>query len=155
MDVRIVCSVAGARGEYRDLQADLGEVEGIEIVLSAVEIAADGVVVSLRARQNARTDELDAVYQAALGEWEPMAVAAGHRGERPLAPPAQPGALLNAIALGLKDDLGTPYRRRSSQAAGTGTEWDAVWRFDPTPPTRATRLVVAIDGASGAYRLLL
>ena len=153
--MRIVCAVAGARDEYRDLQAELGEVDGIEIVLSAVQLDTDGVVVHLHAPRNARRDALDARHEAAVEDWEPVAAAAGRRGDRPPNPPAQPGALLNTIALCLQDDVGTRYRRRGSQAAGTGTEWDAVWRFDPAPPARATQLTVAIDGASGACRLPL
>jgi hypothetical protein len=49
----------------------------------------------------------------------------------------------------LRDDVDTTYRWQSSQAGGTGTEWDAVWRFAPRAPPEARELTVAIDSADG------
>lgn len=148
--------MAGARDGQPDLQVHLGEVDGIEIVLRGVEFTADGVVVHLFARQDALTHELDAAYRTAFEAWAKEAIAARRRGERPPDAPAQPGAMLNEISLRLQDDAGTSYWWRSSQAAGTGTEWDAVWRFEPEPPPEATQLSVALDAASGSvYSLLL
>jgi hypothetical protein len=147
--------VAGASEGPSELEAELGEVAGIEIVLRRVELTADTVVIHLRARQGALTAALDAAHRTAMEAWEHEMLAARSRGERPPDPPAQPGAVLNAIALRLRDDAKTSYRRLGSQAAGTGTEWDAIWRFGPQPPPGATRLSVTIDGTTAGYSLQL
>lgn len=133
----------------------LGEIEGIAIVLRAVDVSADGVVVHLGARRNARTDELDCAFETAVEAWELVAVAARHRGQRPPTAPAQPGAMLGDVPLCLHDDAGTDYRWLGGQAAGTGTEWDALRRFGPAPPPQATRLSVSIDGSVGGHSLRL
>jgi hypothetical protein len=125
----------------------LGTVEGIEIVLRELRCTEEGVTVDLSGRANATTEQLDAAYRAAWDEWEPVAIDAGKRGVRPPDPPTQPGVRLNAIPMTLSDDAGTAYRWRGSQAAGTGTEWDALRRFVPSPPPQATSLTVAIDSA--------
>jgi hypothetical protein len=140
-------------GDDQDIGSDvavlLGSVDGIQVVLRGVQRTSDGVVVQLYGRPSERTDRLDADYRAAFEEWARLAVAAKERGERPPAPPPQPGELLNGIGLTLRDDVNTPYRRHSRQAGGSGTEWDAVWRFAPGPPPEATDLTVAIDSADG------
>ena len=71
------------------------------------------------------------------------------RGERPPDPPEQPGAMLGELGLRLSDDVETCYRRRRAQAAGTGTEWEAIWWFTPAPPPSARRLHIAIDEIPG------
>jgi hypothetical protein len=147
--------VAGASEGPSDLEAELGEVAGIEIVLCRVQFTGDSVAIHLRGRQSAVTDALDAAYRIAFAAWEHEALAAKRRGERPPDPPAQPGEVLSAIALRLRDDARTSYRLLGSQAAGTGTEWDAIWRFGPQPPPGATRLSVTIDGTTAGYSLLL
>jgi hypothetical protein len=147
--------VAGASEEPSDLEADLGEVAGVEIVLCRVQLTADAVVLHLRGRRSAVTDALDTAYRIAFAAWEPEALAAARRGERPPDPPPQPGTVLSTIALRLHDDARTSYRILGSQAAGTGTEWDAIWRFGPQPPPEATRLSVTIDGTTAGYSLQL
>jgi hypothetical protein len=145
--------MAAARDGWSDLDADLGEIDGIAVILDAVGFADGAIVVHLRARRSMRRDELDAGFQAAFANWEQVASAARERGERPPDPPPQPGALLNAIALRLHDDAGTSYRWLGSQAAGTGTEWDAIRRFGPQPPAEATRLTLTLGDATGGYSL--
>jgi hypothetical protein len=147
--------VAGASEGPSELEAELGEVAGIEIVLCGVELTVDTVVIHLRARQSAVTEALDAAHRTALLAWEHELGAAERRGERPPDPPAQPGSVLNAIALRLQDDAKTSYRWLGSQAGGTGSEWDAIWRFGPQPPPEATRLSVTIDGTTAGYSLQL
>lgn len=131
-----------------NLDADLGVIDGVVIVLCRVEIDAE-VAVCIAARPNARTATRDAAHRAAFESWAAEALTFNSRCERPPNPPAQPGEILTAIALSITDDVGTSYRSRSRQAAGTGTEWDAIWRFGPVPPPAATRLWVAIDDLSG------
>jgi hypothetical protein len=122
-----------------DLGVVLGSVDGIEVVLRGVQCGSDGVVIHLYGRPSKRTDRLDAEYRVAFEEWAGLAVAAKERDERPPAPPPQPGELLNGLALTLRDDVDTTYRWHSTQAAGSGTEWDAVWRFAPGPPPESRR----------------
>jgi hypothetical protein len=125
----------------------LGTVDGIEIVLRALRCTDERVTVDVYGRANALTEELDAAYRAAWDEWEPVAIDAKRRGVRPPDPPTQPGTRLNDIRMWVSDDAGTAYRWQGSQAAGTGTEWDALRRFAPAPPPEATSLTVAIDSA--------
>jgi hypothetical protein len=125
----------------------LGTVDGIEIVLRALRCTDEGVTVELYGRANALTEQLDATFQAAWDEWEPVAIDAKRRGVRAPDPPTQPGTRLSDIPMTLSDDAGTAYEWRGSQAAGTGTEWDALRHFAPPPPPEATLLTVAIDGA--------
>jgi hypothetical protein len=130
-----------------DLAVVLGSVDGIEVVLRGVQCTSDGVVIHLYGRPSERRDQLDADYRAAFEEWARVGVAAKERGERPPTPPPQPGERLNGLGLILRDDVDTTYRWQSRQAGGTGTEWDAVWRFAPEPPPEARDLTVAIDSA--------
>ena len=140
-------------GDDQDIGSDLGvvlgSVDGIEVVLRGVQCGSDGVVIHLYGRPSERTDRLDAEYRVAFEEWAGLAVAAKERGERPPPPPPQPGELLNGLGLTVRDDVDTTYRWHSTQAAGSGTEWDAVWRFAPGPPPEARDLTVAIDSADG------
>jgi hypothetical protein len=130
-----------------DVSVALGSVDGIEVVLRGVQCTSDGVVIHLYGRPSERTDRLDADYRAAFEGWARLAVAAKKRGERAPDPPPQPGELLNGLELTLRDDVNTTYRWQSTQAGGSGTEWDAVWRFTPRPPPEARDLTVAIDSA--------
>ena len=47
--------------------------------------------------------------------------------------------MLADVPVSVRDDLGTGYRLRSRWAAGTGTEWAATWRFEPSVPSNATQ----------------
>jgi hypothetical protein len=132
-----------------DLGVALGRFDGIEVVLRDVQCSFDGVVIRLYGRPSELTDRLDADYRAAFEEWAGLAIAAKQRGERPPDPPPQPGELLSRLGLTLRDDVDTTYRWHSTQAAGSGTEWDAVWRFAPGPPPGARELTVALGGADG------
>lgn len=141
--------MGGDQDSNPDRAVVLGSVDGIEIVLRGVRCTSDGVVMHLYGRRSERTDRLDAEHLAAFEDWAHLAVAAKERGEPPPLPPPQPGERLNGLGLTLRDDVDTTYRWQSSQAGGTGTEWDAVWRFAPGPPPEARELTVAIDSADG------
>jgi hypothetical protein len=132
-----------------DLGAALGSVDGIEVVLRDIQCSSEGVVIRLYGRPSELTHRLDADHRAAFEEWAGLAVAAQERGERPPDPPPQPGELLSRLGLTLRDDVDTTYRWYSTQAAGSGTEWDAAWRFAPGPPPGARELTVAIGSADG------
>jgi hypothetical protein len=125
----------------------LGTVDGIEIVLRALRCTDEGVTVDLYGRANPTTEQLDAAYRAAWDEWEPVAIDAKKRGVSAPDPPTQPGTRLNAVRMWVSDDVGTAYQWHGSQAAGTGTEWDALRHFAPAPPPEATLLTIAIDTA--------
>ena len=126
-------------------EAFLGILNGIPIVATSVHCTATGVVVDLRCRENDVTRALDAEYEAAFDAWVPQARLAEKRGVRPVDPPEQPGEFLMNIPLRLTDDVGTPYRASSKQAAGTGTEWEGRWTYKPAVPAAARRLTLALD----------
>ena len=62
--------------------------------------------------------------------------------------PELPGAMLGQLDIVVTDDVGTRYEPRSSSAGGNGTEWRALWKFEPGVPATARRLAVAIGGDS-------
>ena len=127
---------------------DLAEIDGVPIVVEGVELG-EKVIVRLAARRNDRTDALDAVFDAALEAWAKVAVEHTSKGERPPRPPVQPGVVVfGELGVGLADDVGTAYRRVGGQVAGTGTEWDAIWRFEPAPPSAARKLRIAATNGS-------
>jgi hypothetical protein len=133
--------------------ADLVDIDGIMVIVRCVEIA-DTVTVRLTARRNHATDALDAEYLAAA--WAETAIEHRRRGADPPVPPRQPGQPLAELNLTIADDAGTPYRCLGKEAGGTGTEWDATWRFAPSPPQDAREIrVVASDGDSTERALAL
>jgi hypothetical protein len=128
---------------------DLIVLDGVAVFVRAVEIG-EQIAVRLCARRNARTDALDAAYDAAFEAWASVAVDSKAKGLRPPDPPRQPGAVLGELSVQIFDDVDTAYRWVGTEAAGTGTEWDAAWRFEPLPPPLARLLrVVAGDEQPG------
>ncbi len=126
-------------------EAVLGEVDGICVVFGALLATSTGVVIYLYAPRNEVTDALDASYETAFQDWASQADPAMRQGERHADPPQQPPTVLMNIPLVLSDDVRTPYRCSQKAAGGTGTEWEATWRFQPAIAKRATRLTVAIE----------
>ena len=62
--------------------------------------------------------------------------AAGH-------PPPMPAVpVFEQISTQISDELGTEYRQVGGQVAGDGTEWDAIWTFQPEPPEDARELTI-------------
>lgn len=62
--------------------------------------------------------------------------AAGH-------PPPMPAvSVFERIRVQISDELGTEYKQVDGQVAGTGTEWDAIWTYQPEPPEEALELTM-------------
>lgn len=129
--------------------AVLGEVGGVPVVLEAVVLRASGVLIFLAARRNLVTAELDANYRSAFEAWAENARLVRERGGDPPHPPDQPGAMLAKLGLVVRDDIGTSYRWAGTSSAGTGTEWEATWRFQPAVPRQARLLTILINDADG------
>jgi hypothetical protein len=115
-----------------DLAVVLGSVDGIEVVLRGVQCGSDDVVIHLYGRPSDRTDRLDADYRVAFEEWAGLAVAAKERGERPPAPPPQPGELLNSLWLTLRDDVDTTIAGTARRPVGRAR---SGMRFGASPRT--------------------
>lgn len=83
-----------------------------------------------------------AEHEAWLSEWE----AARARGETepPSHPPPWPSTrvLTEDLRLQLRDDVTTKYAWAGHQSGGTGTEWQATWRFKPGIPEGASSVTV-------------
>lgn len=122
----------------------IGEHQGVPIRLEAVVLRRSGVLVFLAACRNHITDQLDAAYRDAFAEWAEQVKAARERGEEPPRPPDEPGGLMQ-MRLAIQDDTGTAYQWAGSLSGGSGTEWEAIRRFQPAVPTVARTLTVAID----------
>jgi hypothetical protein len=120
--------------------ARIAEVDGLELMLLSVEMWTASVIIHLAATETPLTDRLTAEQKAELERWarDP------HRTDLP----EMPGALLGRLELTVADDVGTRYQPSSSHAGGNGTEWRALWRFEPGVPEAATRLTVAIGDDS-------
>ncbi len=125
----------------------LVDVDGVTVVLTAVELWTHKVVIHLQAASSPRRDELDAEHRAAFARWTERAEAARAAGDEPPWPPPHGGALHMGLPLTLSDDAGTDYVSRGTQGGGTGTEWLSRWEFAPGVPDGATRLTVTVAGA--------
>jgi hypothetical protein len=133
-------------------EAVLGEVKGVTVVLGALLSTRTGVVIYLYGLPNESTRAWDAEYDAALQEWISDLQAARERGESspPRDPPTQPGTILtHGMRLKLTDDLGTRYECAGYGAGGTGTEWEATWRFKPGIREEASTVTVTFDPNAG------
>jgi hypothetical protein len=118
----------------------LAEVDGLELMLLSVELWTKSVFVHLAATETALTDRLTAEQKAELDRWAQDPTRSDL--------PEVPGAMLGRMSLTVADDAGTDYRPSSSQAGGTGTEWRAMWQFEPGVPDSASRLTIAIEDES-------
>jgi len=110
----------------------LGDVEGVSVVLVGVETDDARVTFHLQGLPSELTRRRDRDYATAFATWRATRLADGRNaaGRRP----AQPGEVLAKLPLAVADALGTDYRRRSSTAGGSGTEWSARVSFEPAPP---------------------
>jgi len=115
------------------------------VVLEAVVVRQSGVLVFLAGRRNDITDKLDAAWHAAFEDWAKQRRSARERGDQPPPPPEQPGVILKDLQLVIRDDAGTAYQWAGTSFGGTGSEWEAWWRFHPSVPCAAHTLTVAID----------
>ncbi len=133
--------------------AVIGKIDGIAIVIEAAVLGRSGVLVALTAKRSATTGELQAGWQQEFAQWIDDSRAAREDGNEPPAPPPERGvALYRNVALVLCDDVDTPYRWVGTSMGGSGSEWEALWRFKPAVPAAARTLTVAIDGDANRRR---
>jgi hypothetical protein len=126
----------------------LARLDGLSVALVSVELWRSSVVVRTAALPTALSERLEMEHREAMRSWENRAGSAHDKGAVP--PPPEHPAVQRLLALSLKlsDDLATPYRVSRRSAGGTGTEWRAEWRFVPSLPTGASRLIVSVDAPS-------
>ncbi len=131
----------------------VADVDGLTVVLIAVELWTSGLILHLAGLRSAITDELDVEYQAAMAHWVTLADEAQATGARVPAPHA-PGERLTRLPLTVADDVGTRYEAVGRQGGGSGSEWRSQWQLTPGVPAAATRLRVAVDGPGGEGSVL-
>jgi hypothetical protein len=127
----------------------LGQVNGITVVLASVERGTTSVGLNLCCPSNEVTRGMDARHEADFEAWVSERTATRDGGERGPDPPKQPGAFLNDLPLALADDVGTVYAAPRKRAAGSGTEWEGKWTFEPASPPEARSLTVSLDVPGG------
>lgn len=140
-----------------DLPADLLLVHGIALELHHVLRGEARVDLECELRADEAYQRRAVEHERAMRAWGVGAVQKQHAWESrgdlsvprpPLGPPpAEPADLFANLAMGVSDDLGSPYRFRSSSLGGTGTERQLRWRFEPTASTVGSSLSVSIDGS--------
>lgn len=127
-------------------EVEIAEIDGITVVLGALLAIRTGVVLYCYALENDRTRALDSIHAAEYEAWGSEWEAARARGETepPSHPPPWPGTrvLTEDLRLQLRDDVRTEYAWAGDQSGGTGTAWQATWRFKPGIPGSARSATV-------------
>jgi hypothetical protein len=125
------------------LSARCATIDGVDLILDAVELVDAFVVVHASLVESTLTRQLDQDYSAAVRSWEVRPA-----GKRGIWPPWPSEQFFRRAVPTLRDDRYTPYRVSSSQVGGSGTEWKAEWWFEPAAPPDARRfeIEVVVDG---------
>jgi hypothetical protein len=126
----------------------LAEVDGVSVMLVAVELWTSTVIVRV-AGTGGPEPEPAAGRSGATSVWWRVA---GDARAAASGPPGPRGLGLPGVPLRLTDDVGTSYAITGGQAAGE-PPWRAEHRFVPGVPASASRLAVAVersDGSDGA-----
>lgn len=125
---------------------DLGSVAGVKVVLVGVETDDARLTFHLKGLPSEVTRRRDSDYASVFATWRETRLAGGANaaGRRP----AQPGEVLAKLPLAVSDAHGTDYRRRSSAAGGTGTEWSAKVSFEPAPPVDLDHIQLTVGGGA-------
>ena len=131
--------------------AALIDIEDTTLVLRTVEFWQRGTRLRAAYMRTALTDTMDADHEAELEAW-----AAEHRGERERGIPVRrpphdaPGMRrLEAVALTLRDDIGTTYSSSSWMMSGGGNEWEMERGFAPGVPLEASSVHVDVGDHAG------
>jgi hypothetical protein len=118
--------------------------DGVDVILTSIELWTLGTYVSFAGVKGPETGRLDVADEANLAIWmrrrrsDPTGVRQ--------AAPSLPGHRLADLQITLADNMGTPYRRVSATAGGSGNEWRAQVAFAPGVPERAQVLILgAVD----------
>lgn len=131
----------------------LVDADGITVILTVVEVWTRRVVVHLGGLSSPKGDDLDDEFKAAFARWAELTKAERAAGREPTPPPRQPATRLMSLPMSLSDDVGTDDRSNGRSAAGSDTEWESRWTFNPGVPEEATRLTVTVEGTdSGPAR---
>lgn len=133
-------------------QQDVGSVDGVSLVLAAIEVADGHPVVRVEGVPSERTRAIDAEYEVAFAAWAERLLRARREGAATPPPPAQVGERLDALSVSVRDDAGTTYRMCRKAFGGTGTEWTGVWTFEPTVPADAKAIHVSVELPKAAKR---
>jgi hypothetical protein len=111
----------------------VGDVDGAQVVLVQVSVA-NHIEVMFDAQGGPARQAVLADYRDRFEQW------AARPDQRNVSPPDFPGERISVLRPQVSDDLGTTYRAVSGQAGGSGTEWEATWRYLPIPPSDARLL---------------
>jgi hypothetical protein len=125
----------------------LGEVDGITVVVTRIELWTSRLIVRLEALQNQLTDALDATYDTEWKAWERRWVEDRAAAEaEDLTPPEQPSApRLSGLPLSVADDVGTRYHAIGTATGGSEHPWRSEWRLEPGVPASASVLRIALE----------
>jgi hypothetical protein len=140
--------MAGAVRVFAPVQ-ELGEVDGVTLVLLTVEVLDDLTVVRFYCPSNARTRALDEEHERHMQEF----IERFHRGDRTPPPEAPAHTLLAGDvyprSITLDDGCGTEFSFHSGQTGGPG-EWliDAKFRGVPAPQARDLTVSLALPNAT-------
>jgi hypothetical protein len=123
-----------------DQPVELGEVDGLGVLLTAVTVDIR-LGVHLQFADDDRRRPREAEFLLRRDEELTQAAASGS------APPPDPAQSLTAVTIKLTDDLGTMYERTAGRFGGSGTEFQGMWLFQPPPPARARQLRITAQAA--------
>jgi hypothetical protein len=125
----------------------LGEVDGITVVLTRVELWTSRLIVRLEALQNRLTDALDATFDTEWKAWERRWIEDRSAAEaEDLPPPEQPSVpRLSGLPLSVADDLGSRYHAIGTATGGSEHPWRSEWRLEPGVPPSASALKVTLE----------
>jgi hypothetical protein len=126
----------------------LGEVEGIAVELTRIELWSSWLVLRLEAVRSQITDALDSTFEAAWEayqrRWSEHRAAA--QAPEDLWPPEPPSvARLRQVPLSVADDVGTRYHAIANATGGPEHPWRSEWRLEPAVPAAADLLRIALE----------
>jgi hypothetical protein len=117
----------------------LADVDGVSVVLVAIELWTSTVIVRIAATGGPEADTGASTPGGTTTWW---GAAGASRAEAQ--PPRPWGLMLLRLSLALSDDVGTTYLPKGGQAGGE-PPWRAEQCFMPRVPASASRLTVAVE----------
>jgi hypothetical protein len=125
----------------------LGEVDGIMVLVTRIELWSLRLIVRLEALPNKLTDALDATFDTDWKAWERRWVEHRAAAEaEDLPPPEQPSVpRLGKLPLSVADDAGTRYHSIGTSTGGSEHPWRSEWRLEPGVPPLVSVLRIALE----------
>lgn len=120
----------------------IGVVDGVAAELVGVDVD-NFVHVLVTAAPSEERERLTRAHTDATGQW--AAATKDDRGDFP----TEPAERLLRVTVRLHDSQGTAYLLDRAHCGGTGTEWDAGWRFHPRPPQMVSELELVLETPGG------